>query len=168
MSWEAAGPSRFCGGRPAVEFEPFRQARHTSGVPKERFSAEERAAMRERAKELKAAKAGADAEADVLAKIREMPEADRTIAEKLHEIVRTTAPDLQPRTWYGMPAYARDDKIVCFFQGSAKFKTRYATFGFSDRAKLDDGDLWPTSYAIPRMTPAVEQRIAELVRTAAG
>ena len=124
--------------------------------------------MRERAKELKAAKAGAEAEADLLAKIAEMPEADRTIAEKLHQIVRTTAPDLQPRTWYGMPAYARDGKVVCFFQGSAKFKTRYATFGFSDRAKLDDGDLWPTSYAIPRMTPAVEQRITELVRTAAG
>jgi uncharacterized protein YdhG (YjbR/CyaY superfamily) len=135
------------------------------------FSADERAAMKERARELKAAKAraaSADAEADVVAKIAEMAEPDRTMAEKLHALVRATAPDLAPRTWYGMPAYALDGKVLCFFQGAQKFKTRYATLGFSDRATLDDGAMWPTAFALTEWTAAVEARIGELVRRAAG
>jgi uncharacterized protein YdhG (YjbR/CyaY superfamily) len=127
--------------------------------------------MKERARELKAAKAraaSADAEADVVAKIAEMAEPDRTMAEKLHALVRATAPDLAPRTWYGMPAYALDGKVLCFFQGAQKFKTRYATLGFSDRATLDDGAMWPTAFALTEWTAAVEARIGELVRRAAG
>ncbi|HEY3334485.1 MAG TPA: DUF1801 domain-containing protein [Candidatus Limnocylindrales bacterium] len=136
------------------------------------FTADERAAMRERAKEQKAAaRRGADdatALADVLAKIAEMPAADRAIAERIHALITSTAPNLAPRTWYGQPAYAKDGKVVCFFQASAKFKTRYSTLGFSDEAKLDDGAMWPTSYALTRLTAADEGRIAELVRRAAG
>jgi uncharacterized protein YdhG (YjbR/CyaY superfamily) len=137
------------------------------------FSAEERAAMRERSQELKAesrrgARSGKDGEGDVLAKIAEMTEPDRRMALRLHEIVKATAPELSPRTWYGMPAYALDDKVVCFFQGAAKFKARYATFGFNDAAHLDEGDMWPTSFALTELTPAVEERIAELVRKAVG
>jgi len=128
------------------------------------FSAEERAAMRERARELKAGKA--DGESEVLAKIAEMPEADRTIAERVHAIVKATAPALTPRTWYGMPAYAKDGKVVCFFQGAQKFKTRYATLGFSDQANLDEGDLWPVAYALKGLTAAEEARIGELVKRA--
>ena len=132
------------------------------------FSAEERAAMKERAQELKAEarpkKGTKDGEGDVLAKIAEMPEADRQMAARLHEIVKASAPALSPRTWYGMPAYALDGKVVCFFQGAAKFKARYATLGFSDSANLDDGDMWPTSFALKELTPAVEDEIATLVK----
>jgi len=130
------------------------------------FTAEERAAMKERAKELKAAQGKADGEADVLAKIAEMPEPDRTMAERIHAIVKATAPALSPRTWYGMPAYAMDDKVVCFFQSSSKFKTRYATLGFSDRADLDDGAMWPTGFALKELTAAEEARIGALVERA--
>jgi uncharacterized protein YdhG (YjbR/CyaY superfamily) len=136
------------------------------------FTADERAAMRERAKEVKAAARrgprakGADGEADVLAKIAEMPEADRAIAERLHAIIKANAPALAPKTWYGMPAYARDGKIICFFTSADKFKSRYATFGFNDDAHLDDGAMWPTSFAVKALTPAVEARIAELVKQA--
>jgi uncharacterized protein YdhG (YjbR/CyaY superfamily) len=136
------------------------------------FTAEERAAMKERAQELKAeSRRGggakkADGESDVLAKIAEMPESDRVLAERFHAIVRESAPDLSPRTWYGMPAYAKDGKVVCFFQSAAKFKTRYATFGFSDKAKLDEGSMWPTGFALTELTPAVEERIAALVKRA--
>jgi len=130
------------------------------------FTAEERAAMRERAKELKAAAGKADGEADVLAKIAEMPEPDRAMAEQVHAIVKASAPALSPRTWYGMPAYAIDGKVVCFFQSSQKFKTRYATLGFSDTAKLDEGAMWPTAFALKKLTIAEEARIRALVKKA--
>jgi uncharacterized protein YdhG (YjbR/CyaY superfamily) len=128
------------------------------------FTADERAAMRERAKEMKAGKG--DGESDVLAKIAEMPKADRVMAERLHAIVKATAPDLAPRTWYGMPAYAKDGKVVCFFQSAQKFKSRYATLGFSDRANLDKGVMWPTAFALKELTPAEEKKIAALVKSA--
>ena len=133
---------------------------------KKGFTAEERAAMRERAKELKAERGRADGEADVLAKIAEMPKADRAMAERLHAIVKASAPDLAPRTWYGMPAYAKDGKVVCFFQSAQKFKSRYATLGFSDRANLDKGEMWPTSFALKELTAAEEKKIAALVKKA--
>lgn len=136
------------------------------------FSAEERAAMRERAKELKAEeranKDRAAGESDLLAKIAEMPEPDRSMAARLHEIVKAVAPSLAPRTWYGSPAYAKDGQVVCFFQNSQKFNTRYATLGFSDKANLDDGVMWPTSYALKELTATEEARISALVRKAAG
>jgi len=136
------------------------------------FTVEERAAMKEHAQELKTAArrgpraAKADGESDVLAKIAEMPEPDRSLGERLHAIITGSAPALTPRTWYGMPAYAKDGKIVCFFQPAQKFKARYATLGFNDPANLDDGEMWPTSYALPGLTPAVEKRIGELVKQA--
>ena len=138
----------------------------------EGFTDEERAAMRERAQELKAAarrgrRAGkADGEHDVLAKIAEMPEPDRAMAERLHAVIKASAPALSPRTWYGMPAYARDGKVVCFFQSAQKFKTRYATLGFSDKATLDGGHMWPTSFALKELTAAEETRIGALVKKA--
>jgi uncharacterized protein YdhG (YjbR/CyaY superfamily) len=131
---------------------------------KKAFTAEERAAMRERAKERKAAKG--DGEGDVLAKIAEMQGSDRALAERVHAIVTASAPGLSPRTWYGMPAYAKDGKVVCFFQSAQKFKTRYATLGFSDKANLDDGSMWPTAFALRELTPDVEARISKLVKTA--
>jgi uncharacterized protein YdhG (YjbR/CyaY superfamily) len=136
------------------------------------FTAEERAAMKERARELKAeARRGprahkADGESDVLAKIAEMPEPDRAMAERLHAIIKASAPALSPRTWYGMPAYAKDGKVVCFFQSAQKFKTRYATFGFSDTANLDEGAMWPTSFALKELTATEEATIAALVKKA--
>lgn len=140
----------------------------------EGFSAGERAAMKERANELKtASRRGkranpADAENDVLAKIAEMPEPDRALAERFHAIVRANAPNLTPKLWYGMPAYARDGKIVCFFQSARKFGTRYATFGFNDLATLDDGAMWPTAFALTAVTAAEEARIGALVKKAVG
>jgi uncharacterized protein YdhG (YjbR/CyaY superfamily) len=136
------------------------------------FSAEERAAMKERAHELKAAeRRGAradkeDGERAVLAKIAEMPEPDRAMAERLHALITASAPALSPRTWYGMPAYALDGKVVCFFQSAPKFKTRYATFGFSDKANLDEGAMWPTAFALKELTAAEEARVAALVKKA--
>jgi uncharacterized protein YdhG (YjbR/CyaY superfamily) len=136
------------------------------------FTDEERAAMKERAQELKAeARRGrrsdkADGESDVLAKIAEMPEPDRAMAERLHAIIKASAPALSPRTWYGMPAYAKDGKVVCFFQSAAKFNARYATFGFNDTANLDEGAMWPTSFALKELTAADEARIAALVKKA--
>ena len=141
-------------------------AKSTKSKASQGLTPEERAAVRERARELKAAAGKADGERDVLAKIAEMPEADRVLAERVHAIVKASAPGLSPRTWYGMPAYARDGKVVCFFQSAHKFKTRYATFGFSDRANLDEGAMWPTSYALKKLTPADEKRIAALVKSA--
>jgi uncharacterized protein YdhG (YjbR/CyaY superfamily) len=133
---------------------------------------EERAAMQERAREQKAAArrgSKADGEADVLAKIAEMPESDRTMAERIHAIVKASAPSLSPKTWYGMPAYATEDgKVVCFFTAAAKFKERYATFGFNAAANLDDGRMWPTSWALTGLTADEEERIAELVQKAAS
>ncbi len=130
------------------------------------FTAEERAAMKERAKELKAAGTKANDEADVLAKIAEMPASDRAMAERVHAIVKASAPTLSPRTWYGMPAYAMDGKVVCFFKSADKFKTRYATLGFSDKANLDDGAMWPTDFALKKLTAAEEARIGALVKQA--
>jgi uncharacterized protein YdhG (YjbR/CyaY superfamily) len=130
------------------------------------FSAEERAAMKERARELKAEQTKANGEADVLEKIAEMPPADRAIAKRLHALITATAPQLSPRTWYGMPAYTRDDKVVCFFKNASKFDTRYATLGFSDKANLDDGHMWPTEFAVKELTAAEEKRIAALVKKA--
>jgi uncharacterized protein YdhG (YjbR/CyaY superfamily) len=126
------------------------------------FTKEERAAMRERAKELKSA----GGESDLLAKISEMPPADRAMAKRLHAIVKASAPDLSPRTWYGMPAYAKDGKVVCFFQSAQKFKSRYATLGFSDQANLDEGAMWPTAFALKKLTAAEETRISALVKQA--
>jgi uncharacterized protein YdhG (YjbR/CyaY superfamily) len=136
------------------------------------FTDEERAAMKEHAQELKTAarrdprKAKADGESDVLAKIAEMPEADRVIGERLHDIIKASAPTLSPKLWYGMPAYAKNGKIVCFFQSAQKFNTRYATLGFSDQANLDDGTMWPTAFALTKLTPADEARIGALVKKA--
>ena len=134
------------------------------------FTDEERAAMKNRAQELKAEaranKKKADGESDVLAKIAEMQEPDRAMAKRLHAIIKASAPTLSPKTWYGMPAYAKDDKIVCFFQSAQKFNTRYATLGFSDEANLDEGALWPTSFALKELTAAEEARISALVKKA--
>jgi uncharacterized protein YdhG (YjbR/CyaY superfamily) len=127
------------------------------------FTPEERAAMRERVRELKAR---GDGEKDLLAKIAEMREPGRTIAKRIHAIVKERAPTLSPKTWYGMPAYARDDQVVCFFQSAQKFKVRYATLGFSDKAALDDGSMWPTSFAVKELNAAVEARIAALLKKA--
>jgi uncharacterized protein YdhG (YjbR/CyaY superfamily) len=133
------------------------------------FTAEERAAMKERSKELTAEArraSKADAESAVLAKIAEMPGPDRAMAERLHAIITASAPVLSPKLWYGMPAYAKDGKVVCFFQSAEKFKSRYATFGFNDSANLDEGAMWPTSFALKELTPADEARIGELVKRA--
>jgi uncharacterized protein YdhG (YjbR/CyaY superfamily) len=132
----------------------------------ETFTAEEKAAMREAAKERK--KGGADGESDVLAKIAEMSAGDRKMAKRIHALVKANAPDLAPRTWYGMPAYTKGGDVLCHFQPAEKFKTRYATFGFSDKAKLDDGAMWPVGFALAELTDDVEARIAELVRRAAA
>ena len=135
------------------------------------FTDAERAAMKERARELRAEERAnndrAAGERDVLAKIAEMPQPDRGIAERIHAIVSTNAPALSPKTWYGMPAYARDGKVVCFFKPAEKFNSRYATFGFEDAAKLDDGSMWPTSYALTKLTPADEKKLAAIVKKAA-
>ena len=138
----------------------------------ERFTDEERGAMKERLQELKAAvRRGpradkADGESAVLAKIAEMPEPDRTMGERLHAIIKASAPALSPKTWYGMPAYTKDGKVVCFFQSAEKFKSRYATFGFSDEANLDEGAMWPTSFALKELTATEEARIGALVKKA--
>ncbi|MQA02520.1 MAG: hypothetical protein GEV07_07290 [Streptosporangiales bacterium] len=131
------------------------------------FTDEERAAMMERAKELKGRRGGkADGESDLLAKIAEMPEPDRTMAERLHAVITASAPTLAPRIWYGMPAYAKDGKVLCFFQGADKFKSRYATLGFNDPANLDEGSMWPTAFALTELTAADEAKIAALVKKA--
>ncbi len=137
----------------------------TSRKTRQGFSAEERRAMKERAEEVKRGEK-ADGESALLAKIAEMPEPERSMAARLHEIITASAPVLSPRTWYGMPAYARDGKVVCFFQSAARFKTRYATLGFTDQANLDDGAMWATSFALTELNPEVEARIAALVKKA--
>jgi uncharacterized protein YdhG (YjbR/CyaY superfamily) len=139
-------------------------------TPSDKWTAEERAAMKERAKEMKAEaranKNRADGEADLLAKIAEMPKSDRVMGERIHAVITANAPILSPKTWYGMPAYAKGDKVVCFFQAADKFKARYATFGFNDTAKLDEGSMWPTSWALTKLTAADEARIGALVKKA--
>jgi len=143
-------------------------AKSTSGTGKRSagFTDQERAAMKERAKELKASGKKADGEAEVLAKIAEMPEPDRAMGSRLHEIVKTNAPDLTPRTWYGMPAYAKDGKVLCFFQNADKFKVRYSTFNFTEEANLDDGAIWPVSFALAKLTATEEAKIAKLLKQA--
>lgn len=136
------------------------------------LSAEERVAIKdlvaERKKQRRGGGSAAEGEQDVLAKIAEMPEPDRSMAERIHAIIKEVAPELTPRTWYGMPAYAKEGKVICFFQAASKFKVRYATFGFDHAARLDDGPMWPTSFAVTELTPAVEDRIRALVRKAVG
>jgi uncharacterized protein YdhG (YjbR/CyaY superfamily) len=142
------------------------KGRRTSG---DGFTAEEREAMRERAREVKASRGArdkADGRAELLAKVAAMPSHDRQLAERIHAIVTEQAPELEPKTWYGMPAYAKDGKVLCFFQPADKFKARYATLGFNDVAALDDGAMWPTTFALTELTAADEQRIADLVRRA--
>jgi uncharacterized protein YdhG (YjbR/CyaY superfamily) len=149
-----------------------KSAKSTTAINKKSkgFTDEERAAMKERAEELKAESRGkkdkADGEGAVLAKIAEMPEPDRAMAKRLHAIIKASAPALSPKTWYGMPAYARDGKVVCFFQSAQKFNSRYATLGFSDAANLDEGAMWPTAFALTRLTAAEEARIGALVKKA--
>jgi uncharacterized protein YdhG (YjbR/CyaY superfamily) len=140
-----------------------KRTRETDG-----FTADERAAMKERAREVRRGSKAADGESDVLAKIAELPDADRVMAERLHALVKEHAPDLAPRTWYGMPAYAKDGEVVCHFQSAATFRSRYATLGFSDKASLDDGAIWPVAYALTELTPAVEERIVALLQKAVG
>ena len=146
--------------------------KRATGKASKGFTEEERAAMKERVQELKAAARRGphghkmDGESEVLAKIADMPEPDRTMAERLHAIIRASAPALSPKTWYGMPAYAKDGNVVCFFQSAQKFKTRYATFGFSDKANLDEGAVWPVAFALKELTAADEARIGALVKKA--
>src|SRR5579864_1914860 len=158
--------------RPKKETQKSAKGATVTGKAVKGFTDEERAAMKERAQELKAAaRRGsrakkADGEGDVLEKIAEMPEADRAMAERLHAIIKTSAPALSPRTWYGMPAYAKDGNVVCFFRSAQKFKTRYATLGFSDKANLDEGAMWPTDFALKELTADVEARIVALIKKA--
>ena len=149
-----------------AERKPAKKGTQKSATKSQGFTAEERAAMRERAQELKAEASKADGEKALLAKIAEMPEPDRVMAERLHAIVKASAPDLAPKTWYGMPAYARDGKVVCFFKSADKFDSRYATFGFNDTANLDEGSMWPTSFALKKLTATDEKVIAKLVKKA--
>jgi uncharacterized protein YdhG (YjbR/CyaY superfamily) len=151
-------------GKKPTKKSPNRTA--AAGETSAGFTAEERAAMKERAAELKAERSKADGEAALLAKVAEMPEPDRSMAERLHAIVKDAAPSLSPKTWYGMPAYAKDGKVLCFFQAASKFEARYATFGFNDVANLDEGAMWPTSFALKKLTPAEEKKIAALVKKA--
>ena len=137
-----------------------------SDKPTKRFTDEERGAMKDRLQELKAEAKKADAEEDVLAKIAEMSEPDRIMGERLHAIIKASAPALSPKLWYGMPAYAKDGKIVCFYQPAQKFKSRYATFGFNDDANLDEGGMWPTAFALKELTAAEEATIGALVKKA--
>jgi len=146
------------------------RARTTTSPKPKGFTEDEKSAMKERARELKAearaSKDKADGEADLLAKIAEMPRSDRVMAERIHAIVKANAPGLMPKTWYGMPAYAKDGNVVCFFQAADKFKSRYATLGFNNDAKLDDGSMWPTAFALTKLTAAEEKRIGALVKKA--
>jgi uncharacterized protein YdhG (YjbR/CyaY superfamily) len=155
---------------PTKDTQKSAKSTAASNKTSKRFTDEERAAMKERSQELKAearaSKNKADGESDVLAKIAEMKEPDRSMAKRLHAIVKASAPTLSPRTWYGMPAYAKDGNVVCFFQSGQKFKTRYATLGFSDNANLDKGAMWPTAFALKELTPTEEAKIVALVKKA--
>ena len=170
---ELLGASQAFDERERKLTESTRNSKSAAAIDKKGggFSEEERAAIKEHAKELRAAaRAGADkadGESDVLAKIAEMPEPDRSMGERLHAIIRASAPGLSPKLWYGMPAYARDGNVVCFFQVASKFKARYTTLGFNDKANLDEGAMWPTAFAVKELTADAEARIAELVKQAA-
>lgn len=151
------------------EGQPAQKGRKSSNVSRRSssgFSDSERAAMKERAQELKAGEKKREGEEVVLAKIADMPEPDRSMAQRIHEIIKSVAPQLTPRTWYGMPAYAQDDKVICFFQSAQKFNTRYATLGFTDRANLDEGNLWAVAFAVKELSPEAEKMIAELIHRA--
>ena len=156
------------------KMDPQKPVKSTTATRKksEGFTDDEKSAMRERVREMKeearANRGKADGENDVLAKIAAMKEPDRAMAGRLHAIIKANAPALSPKTWYGMPAYAKDGKVVCFFQSAQKFKTRYATFGFSDAANLDDGTMWPTSFALKELNAAAEAKITTLVKKAVG
>jgi uncharacterized protein YdhG (YjbR/CyaY superfamily) len=172
----AAAASAWTGQRGVLPMKGTSKAAGSAGgdaAPSDGFTVEERAAMKERARELKAASgrsgraAKDDGERDVLEKIAEMPEPDRGLAERIHALVKSSAPGLTPRTWYGMPAYARDGKVICFFQAASKFKVRYATLGFQPDANLDEGTMWPTAFALTELTPDNEARIAALLARAA-
>jgi len=154
--------------RKAATKGPQKSAKTTTATKKryEGFTDEERAAMMDRVQEQKIAVRKAEGESDLLAKIAEMPEPDRAMAKRLHAVIKASAPALSPTTWYGMPAYAKDGKVVCFFQSAQKFKTRYATLGFSDRANLDEGNMWPNAFALMKLTAADEARIGALVKKA--
>jgi uncharacterized protein YdhG (YjbR/CyaY superfamily) len=152
--------------RKAAQKGTKKSAKSTTGKALKGFTAEEKAAMRERAQELKAAAGKAEGESAVLAKINAMQASDRIMAKRLHAIVKASAPALSPKLWYGMPAYAKDGKIVCFFQDAQKFKTRYATLGFNDAANLDEGAMWPTAFALKELTAAEEARIGAIVKKA--
>ena len=143
-----------------------KSAKSTTGKASKGWTAEERAAAKAYARELKAEERGMNDEKAVLAAIAEMPKKDRALGKRIHAIVKASAPDLAPKTWYGMPAYAKDGKVICFFQSADKFKARYATFGFSDTANLDEGAMWPTAFALKELTPAVEAKITKLVKKA--
>jgi hypothetical protein len=149
-----------------AEKKPSKKAAKKSAETTTGFSAEERLAMKERALELKAERAGALGESEVLAAIAKMPEPDRTMGKRLHAVIKASAPDLAPKTWYGMPAYAKDGKVVCFFRGAHKFKERYAMFGFNDPANLDEGSMWPVAFALKKLSDAEEKKISALVKKA--
>ncbi len=155
---------------PSAKKKPLKAARKAAAANERSagFTEDERAAMRERARELKAESEKADGESALLEKIAEMREPDRSMAKRVHAMVKASAPTLAPKTWYGMPAYAKDGKVVCFFQSAQKFKARYATFGFSDEAHLDDGAMWPTSFALKEFNAAEEARLGALVKKAVG
>jgi uncharacterized protein YdhG (YjbR/CyaY superfamily) len=157
-------PEKKAAGKTTKKPAPKRTTAKTAKY--EGLSKEEIAAMKETIRERKAAARGEDQEQAVLERIASMPQPDRAMAERIHEIVRASAPDLEPRTWYGMPAYAKGGKVVCFFQDAAKFKARYATFGFNDAANLDEGDMWPTSFALKKLSDTDEKKIAALVKKA--
>jgi len=156
--------------RKPVKKDATRSAKGAAAIGKKStgFTDEERAAMRERVRELKAGTGRAEGESDLLAKIAAMPAPDRAMAERLHAIITASAPTLSPRTWYGMPAYAKEGQVVCFFQNASKFKARYSTLGFSDKANLDEGQMWPTSFALKELTAADEARVVALVKKAVG
>jgi hypothetical protein len=149
-----------------VEKKPAKNATKESAKSTKGFTAEERAAMKARAQELKDERRGAAGESAVLAAIAKMPEPDRTMGKRLHAVIKASAPDLAPKTWYGMPAYAKDDKVICFFRGAHKFKERYAMFGFNDPANLDEGSMWPVAFALKKLSGAEEKRISALVKKA--
>ena len=154
-----------------AEKKPAKKTTRKSAKSTKGFTAEERAAMKARAQELRTERRGAgksDGESDVLAAIAKMPEPDRTMGRRLHAVIKASAPDLAPKTWYGMPAYAKDGKVVCFFRNAGKFKERYAMFGFNDSAKLDEGSMWPVAFAVTKLTAADEAKIRALVKKAVG
>ena len=162
-------PAKTAAKKPAAKTQakpPAKRAGASANGKSKGFSAAERAAMRERAKELKESKSRAEAERDLVAAIKKMPKADRVLGEQFHKLVTTNAPELAPRLWYGMPAYTKEGKVVCFFKAASKFKSRYATIGFEEKASIDDGDAWPVAWAVSKLTPKDEAKFVRLVKKA--